>query len=127
MGTADKDKSQTPTAPRDDSGENALVFPLSFQQQRLWFLDELEPGNSTYNITWSIRETGMLNRSALEASISEVVRWHEILRRERNIGTSEPYQCWGLIWATQRFIRRFNQMQIAPRVLPGAKAEGSKR
>src|SRR5215467_539763 len=92
MGIADKDKSQTPTAARNDSGENPLVFPLSFQQQRLWFLDELEPGNSTYNITWSIRVTGMLNQAALQASISEVVRRHEILRSTYETQNGQPVQ-----------------------------------
>ncbi|NMF61950.1 condensation domain-containing protein [Brasilonema octagenarum] len=55
-------------------------FPLSFAQQRLWFLDQLQPGHSAYNIFQSMRLTGWLNVTALELSFNEVIRRHEILR-----------------------------------------------
>ncbi|HEX7772472.1 MAG TPA: condensation domain-containing protein, partial [Pyrinomonadaceae bacterium] len=55
-------------------------LPLSFAQQRLWFLDQLEPGNPFYNITKAVRLTGPLNAVALEKSLNEVVRRHEALR-----------------------------------------------
>ena len=55
-------------------------LPLSFAQQRLWFLDQLEPGNPFYNITKAVRLTGSLNAVALEKSLNEVVRRHEALR-----------------------------------------------
>ena len=55
-------------------------LPLSFAQQRLWFLDQLEPGNPFYNITKAVRLTGSLNADALEKSLNEVVRRHEALR-----------------------------------------------
>ena len=55
-------------------------LPLSFAQQRLWFLDQLEPGTATYNIPIGIRLSGRLDVEALERSISEVVRRHETLR-----------------------------------------------
>ena len=55
-------------------------LPLSFAQQRLWFLDQLEPGTATYNIPIGIRLSGQLDVSALERSIGEVVRRHETLR-----------------------------------------------
>ncbi|HKG80667.1 MAG TPA: condensation domain-containing protein, partial [Pyrinomonadaceae bacterium] len=55
-------------------------LPLSFAQQRLWFLDQLEPGNPFYNITKAVRLTGSLNAVALERSLNEVVRRHEALR-----------------------------------------------
>src|ERR1044072_4005234 len=54
--------------------------PLSFAQQRLWFLDQLTPGSSFYNISQAIRLRGHLDIKTLEASLSEVVRRHEILR-----------------------------------------------
>ena len=54
--------------------------PLSFSQQRLWFLDQLEPGNSAYNITVPLKLTGRLNVDVLRRSFAEVVRRHEILR-----------------------------------------------
>src|ERR1051326_62494 len=61
-------------APRSES------LPLSFAQQQLWFLDQLEPGTATYNIPIGIRLSGRLDVGALERSISEVVRRHETLR-----------------------------------------------
>src|SRR5262249_56635623 len=49
-------------------------LPLSFAQQRLWFLDQMEPGTATYNIPIGIRLGGQLDVTALERSISEVGR-----------------------------------------------------
>jgi amino acid adenylation domain-containing protein len=54
--------------------------PLSFAQQRLWFLDRLEPGGSAYNLAGGIRLAGDLDAEALAAALSEVVRRHEVLR-----------------------------------------------
>ncbi|MBD1938355.1 non-ribosomal peptide synthetase [Microcoleus sp. FACHB-68] len=59
---------------------NSNVFPVSFSQQRLWFLDQLDPGNPTYNIPAAIRLTGKLNLAALEQSFNEVIKRHEVLR-----------------------------------------------
>jgi amino acid adenylation domain-containing protein len=58
----------------------ANSFPLSFTQQRLWFLDELEPGLPIYNIPSAIRLSGVLDPGALARSLNEVVKRHEILR-----------------------------------------------
>jgi aspartate racemase len=55
-------------------------LPLSFAQERVWFLDQLEPGTPAYNIRSAIRLTGSLNVAALEHSLNEVVRRHEVLR-----------------------------------------------
>ncbi|MEM9271688.1 MAG: amino acid adenylation domain-containing protein [Cyanobacteria bacterium P01_F01_bin.143] len=55
-------------------------FPLSFAQQRLWFLSQLEPNNSSYNIFAAVRLRGELNLNALEKSFNEIVRRHEALR-----------------------------------------------
>jgi len=55
-------------------------LPLSFAQQRLWFLDQLEPGSSVYNILSAIQLAGTLNVSALEQSLQEIVNRHEALR-----------------------------------------------
>ena len=62
----------------DRNGVDRL--PLSFAQERLWFLDQLERGSATYNISWTVRLHGRLNFSALERSLQEVVRRHEVLR-----------------------------------------------
>ena len=53
---------------------------LSFAQQRLWFFDQLEPGNTAYNIPVAVRLKGPLNLAALEQSLNEIVRRHESLR-----------------------------------------------
>ncbi|HXM48142.1 MAG TPA: amino acid adenylation domain-containing protein [Pyrinomonadaceae bacterium] len=55
-------------------------LPLSFSQQRLWFLNELETNSSFYNIPAAVRLEGELNVVALEQTLSEIVRRHEILR-----------------------------------------------
>jgi len=54
--------------------------PLSFAQQRLWFLDQLEPNSAFYNIPIALRLTGRLNEVAVAQSFSEIVRRHESLR-----------------------------------------------
>lgn len=54
--------------------------PLSFAQQRLWFLDQLEPGSSAYNIPATMRLRGPLNIPALEQTFTEITRRHEALR-----------------------------------------------
>ncbi|HEV7517758.1 MAG TPA: amino acid adenylation domain-containing protein, partial [Thermoanaerobaculia bacterium] len=55
-------------------------LPLSFAQERLWFLDRLEPGGSAYNISAAVRLVGPLNVVAFVAALDEVVRRHEALR-----------------------------------------------
>jgi amino acid adenylation domain-containing protein/non-ribosomal peptide synthase protein (TIGR01720 family) len=55
-------------------------FPLSFAQQRLWFLDQLEGTGSAYNIPGTICLSGELDIPALERSVSEIVKRHEVLR-----------------------------------------------
>ncbi len=54
--------------------------PLSFAQQRLWFLDQLLPGLSAYNIAGTLRLDGALDLAALARSLDEIVRRHEALR-----------------------------------------------
>jgi amino acid adenylation domain-containing protein/FkbH-like protein len=54
--------------------------PLSFAQQRLWFLDQLEPQNPIYNVSFINRLQGPLHVEALRASLNEIVRRHETLR-----------------------------------------------
>ncbi|HEY0735345.1 MAG TPA: condensation domain-containing protein, partial [Herpetosiphonaceae bacterium] len=55
-------------------------LPLSVAQQRLWFLDQLQPDNPFYTIPMAVRLTGALNVDALEQSLSAVVARHETLR-----------------------------------------------
>ncbi len=73
-------------APRD----GALL--LSFAQQRLWFLDQLEPNNPFYNIPLGIRLSGPLDVEALEWALTEVLRRHEILRTTYQVMNNTPVQ-----------------------------------
>jgi len=68
--------SAPPLVPVARDGE----LPLSFAQQRLWFLDQLEPGSAFYNVPTAMRLTGKLNLPALQQSLNEIVRRHEVLR-----------------------------------------------
>src|SRR6185369_1871062 len=54
--------------------------PLSFSQRRLWFLDQLTPGSSIYNMRSAIRLSGPLNLQALQQTFNEIVRRQELLR-----------------------------------------------
>jgi amino acid adenylation domain-containing protein len=58
----------------------ATEGPLSFGQQRFWFLDQLEPGQPVYHVCFGMRLTGRLDAAAVEYSVSEIVRRHEALR-----------------------------------------------
>ncbi|HEU0077678.1 MAG TPA: amino acid adenylation domain-containing protein, partial [Longimicrobiaceae bacterium] len=60
--------------------ERAGALPLSFAQERLWFIDRLEPGSAVYNIPGAWRLEGALDEAALERALGEIVRRHEALR-----------------------------------------------
>jgi len=67
-------------------------LPLSFAQQRLWFLDQLIPDSPIYNISLAYRVTGQLNVGALEQSLCEIVRRHEALRTTFTPVDGQPIQ-----------------------------------
>ncbi|HEY0093393.1 MAG TPA: condensation domain-containing protein, partial [Archangium sp.] len=67
-------------------------LPLSFAQERLWFLDQLEPGSALYNIPAAIRLEGALDVTALERSFGELVRRHEALRTTFKSHEGQPRQ-----------------------------------
>ncbi|HET9713504.1 MAG TPA: condensation domain-containing protein, partial [Pyrinomonadaceae bacterium] len=66
--------------PREARERLADSNPLSFSQQRLWFLDQMDPENAAYNIPAAVRLEGPLNFDALERSFNEIIRRHEVLR-----------------------------------------------
>ncbi|HVR99972.1 MAG TPA: amino acid adenylation domain-containing protein [Thermoanaerobaculia bacterium] len=68
------------------------AMPLSFAQQRLWFLDHLEPGSPLYNCPLAVRLNGALNLPALAASLVEVRRRHEVLRTTFPVVGDRPVQ-----------------------------------
>ena len=59
---------------------NKNIFPTSFAQKRLWFLDHLLGASSLYNIPWAIQLNGKLDVSALQQSLNAIVARHEVLR-----------------------------------------------
>ncbi len=73
-------------------GEPSCIFPASFAQRRLWFLDQLEPGNAVYNLTLVQRLRGSMNVLVMEDSLNEIVRRHESLRTRFEAIDGEPMQ-----------------------------------
>ncbi|MEG5000413.1 amino acid adenylation domain-containing protein [Microcoleus sp. B4-D4] len=78
----------TPIVPMGRDGN----LPLSFAQQRLWFLDQLVPNNPFYNVPAALRLTGSLNFSALQQTFNEIVRRHEALRTTLAVVSGQPVQ-----------------------------------
>ena len=72
--------------------EQSRSFPLSFAQQRLWVLEQLEPGNPIYNIPLVIRLSGELDVDALRRTINEMVIRHESLRTRIAVTNDQPVQ-----------------------------------
>ncbi|NMG06755.1 non-ribosomal peptide synthetase [Brasilonema sp. UFV-L1] len=68
------------------------VHPLSFAQQRLWFINQLAPNTPTYNIPIIIDLTGHVNISVLEQSLNEIIRRHSVLRTNFIISEGKPVQ-----------------------------------
>ena len=60
--------------------EDVYAFPLSFAQQRLWFLNQLEPDSPVYNQFKALKLRGRLNREALQKTLDTIVERHEVLR-----------------------------------------------
>ncbi|WP_164003012.1 non-ribosomal peptide synthetase, partial [Pyxidicoccus caerfyrddinensis] len=67
-------------------------LPLSFAQQRLWFIDQLQPGSASYNMPTFVRMDGPLDVTALQRSFEELVRRHEALRTSFSQQEGQPLQ-----------------------------------
>jgi amino acid adenylation domain-containing protein len=72
--------------------KESSICPLSFAQTRLWFLNQLEPNGFAYNIFAPLRLKGVLNTNALQQSLNEILRRHEILRTSFNVVDGQPMQ-----------------------------------
>jgi amino acid adenylation domain-containing protein len=72
--------------------EEFFAFPVSFAQQRLWFLNQLEPESPAYNTAMTVRMSGRLDSAALHRSLIAIVERHEILRTSFRIVDGQPLQ-----------------------------------
>ncbi|MDZ8030972.1 amino acid adenylation domain-containing protein [Nostoc sp. DedSLP04] len=82
-------KFQADTIPKRQISKN---IPLSFSQQRLWFIDQLYHGSSFYNIPIAFHIKGQLNITALQQSLNEILKRHEIWRTNFTLVNGEPVQ-----------------------------------
>ncbi len=73
-------------------GNLANAFPLSYAQQRLWFLQQLEPESTAYHIPAAVRLKGQLDIDALQKSFKEIIKRHEILRTTFTTINGTPMQ-----------------------------------
>ena len=95
--------------------------PLSFAQEALWFLEQLEPARATHNQPSAVRLTGALDAHALERALGEIVSRHEPLRSRFEMRDGKPFQ---VIAPPAAFaLPRVDLTQLSPEE---AKAEGLK-
>jgi amino acid adenylation domain-containing protein len=106
-----------------DSSSTAIVpvartgrLPLSFGQQRLWFMDQFDPGNSAYNIPIPLRLRGPLRLTALRLSLNEVLRRHEALRTRFVLLDGEPAQVIEPAAPIELEMRDFRHLPVAERL-----------
>ncbi len=97
-----------------------FVFPLSFAQQRLWFLHQMEPASAAYNMPLAFRLSGQLEVEALQWSLDEMVRRHEILRTTFDVLDQEPVQ---LIAATGNLELAVTDLSTLPPSVSEVKVE----
>jgi amino acid adenylation domain-containing protein len=71
---------------------STVVLPASFAQRRLWFLDRLDPGLSTYSVPTGVRMRGVLDVGVLTGCLGEIVARHEVLRTTFGESDGEPVQ-----------------------------------
>jgi len=91
MRTGEKEKAP-PLVRGERGGQRGKGLPLSFAQQRLWFIDQLETGNVVYNMPGAVRLEGRLDLHALERAINEIVTRHEALRTRFEVEEGAPVQ-----------------------------------
>ncbi|MDJ0658845.1 MAG: amino acid adenylation domain-containing protein [Crocosphaera sp.] len=81
-----------PQIPTINSQKKPELIPLSFAQQRLWFLDKLEGANAVHNLPGVLEITGKLKREALTKSLQEIINRHAILRTNFDSKNGRPFQ-----------------------------------
>src|SRR5262249_43317133 len=95
--------------------KEAFVFPASFAQRRLWFLHQIDPSSSAYNIIAPLSIAAPLNAEALQLSLKEIVRRHETLRTTFRSVDGEPVQVVSLVPEFQ--LNFFDLSQLPPALL----------
>src|SRR5262249_34039017 len=79
-------------SPPLQAARRAGLPPLSFAQERLWFLHQLEPQSGFYNVPVAVRLRGQLDRTALARTFTEIIRRHEVLRTAFTQAAGRPVQ-----------------------------------
>ncbi len=87
-GSAEPESLPPPIVPVPRNGP----LPLSFGQERLWFLDRLEPGSGAYNIPAAVRLKGRFRTAVFDRSLAAIVRRHEALRTTFGMEQGRPVQ-----------------------------------
>lgn len=95
-------------------------LPLSFAQQRLWFLEQLNPGSSGFNIPFALTLTGALNVEALRLAFEQLVARHEVLRSTVHSDHGEP---WQRIEAAQAFALPVSDLRQVSEQEPAIEAQ----
>src|SRR5262249_40464440 len=83
--------------PEDRAADHSMtaevfVFPTSFAQQRLWFLDQMTPGLTAYNVLSVVALPNSVDRRVLQRTLDEIVRRHEALRTTFDLVDGRPVQ-----------------------------------
>jgi amino acid adenylation domain-containing protein len=86
------DQSVEATMTKIPLADRTQDLPLSFSQQRLWFLDQIEPNSSSYNIPEAVQLTGELNIQILQQAIDAIVAQHEVIRTNYRTIDSQAIQ-----------------------------------
>jgi len=79
-------------APEPAAGPRQGNPPLSFAQERLWFLDQFEPNNAAYNLTLTLPLAGAVDDSVVRQALNEIIRRHEALRTTFVLVDGQPVQ-----------------------------------
>jgi amino acid adenylation domain-containing protein len=85
---AGEEVARPPLVPVSRQGQ----LPLSFAQERLWLLEQLDPGGTAYSMPAAFRLSGALNLSALEQSLFQLLQRHEVLRTSYAVVNEQPVQ-----------------------------------
>ncbi|NUR31627.1 MAG: thioester reductase domain-containing protein [Catenulispora sp.] len=108
---------QDPAVP-DSAAQD--VFPLSFAQERIWFLEQLDPGSAAFTITAALRVDGRLDAGALDRALNALAGRHEVLRTRFDHDGSAPVQ---LIAAEAEAVLRVVDVSALPGDAARAAAE----